>query len=84
MATCPYLIEYLQNMGVGASMSVSIAVNGKLWGMLACHHQERLQVPYSIRMACDVLAQVISVTVLSLTAREDAEHTAAGAEVRTR
>lgn len=80
----PIHIEYLQNMGVGASMSVSLVVNGKLWGMLACHHLGRLQVPYSIRMACDVLAQVISVTVQSLTAREEAEHTAAGAEVRTR
>lgn len=32
--------EYLHNMGVGASMSVSIIRNNKLWGMLACHHSQ--------------------------------------------
>lgn len=30
--------EYLHNMGVGASMSVSIIRNNSLWGLLACHH----------------------------------------------
>src|SRR5262249_54306593 len=34
----PIHIEYLQNMGVGASMSVSILSHGKLWGLFACHH----------------------------------------------
>src|SRR5262249_46821620 len=34
----PIHIEYLQNMGVGASMSVSILRDGKLWGLFACHH----------------------------------------------
>jgi light-regulated signal transduction histidine kinase (bacteriophytochrome) len=34
----PIYIEYLQNMGVGASMSVSILRDGKLWGLFACHH----------------------------------------------
>jgi light-regulated signal transduction histidine kinase (bacteriophytochrome) len=34
----PIHIEYLQNMGVGASLSISIIVEGKLWGLFACHH----------------------------------------------
>lgn len=34
----PIYIEYLTNMGVGASMSVSIVINGALWGLIACHH----------------------------------------------
>ena len=31
-------IEYLRNMGVGASLSVSIIIGGRLWGLFACHH----------------------------------------------
>ena len=34
----PIHIEYLKNMGVHASMSISIIVEGKLWGLFACHH----------------------------------------------
>ncbi|USI73835.1 HWE histidine kinase domain-containing protein [Sphingomonas morindae] len=37
-AVSPIHIEYLTNMGVGASLSVSILLEGKLWGLFACHH----------------------------------------------
>jgi len=79
----PIHIEYLRNMGVGASMSVSIIINGKLWGMLACHHMSALQVPYSIRMACDVLAQIIAATVSSIQGYERAEATQQATNVRS-
>ncbi|MGJ7545393.1 ATP-binding protein [Variovorax sp. LT1R16] len=79
----PIHIEYLQNMGVGASMSISIVVNGQLWGMLACHHMAPLQVPYSVRMACDVLAQILAANVQSLMARDHARRSAEAAELRT-
>ena len=59
----PIHIEYLKNMGVAASMSVSIVVDGKLWGLIACHHMEPLPVPLSVRLSCTVLAQVLSITV---------------------
>jgi len=80
----PIHIEYLQNMGVGASMSISIVVNGQLWGMLACHHMAPLQVPYSVRMACDVLAQILAANVQSLMARDHARRSAEAADLRTR
>jgi two-component system, chemotaxis family, sensor kinase Cph1 len=80
----PIHIEYLQNMGVGASMSISIVVQGRLWGMLACHHMGPLQVPYSVRMACDVLAQILAAHVQNLAAGEQAQRSADGAELRTR
>ena len=41
----PIHIEYLRNLGVGASMSISIVVNGKLWGLVACHHQSPILEP---------------------------------------
>jgi two-component system, chemotaxis family, sensor kinase Cph1 len=69
----PIHIEYLQNMGVGASMSISIVVNGRLWGLIACHHMSARQVPYSIRMACDVLCQILGSTVNQLETKAVAE-----------
>ena len=69
----PVHIEYLKNMGVGASMSVSIVINGRLWGLLACHHMSPKLVPYAIRMAADVLAQVMASTIHSIEARQQSE-----------
>jgi len=82
-STSPIHVEYLQNMGVAASMSVSIVVNGRLWGLLACHHMTPKRVPYSIRMASDVLAQVLASTVQSLEANHEAELVERAAAVRT-
>lgn len=66
----PIHIEYLRNMGVGASMSVSIVVGGRLWGMIACHHMGPRQVPYSVRLAADVIAQLLAATVQTVEARQ--------------
>lgn len=79
----PIHIEYLQNMGVGASMSVSIVINGRLWGLIACHHMGPKRVPYSIRMAADVLVQVIAGAVQSIESRAEAELVERAAAVRT-
>jgi light-regulated signal transduction histidine kinase (bacteriophytochrome) len=79
----PIHIEYLRNMGVGASMSVSIVIGGRLWGMIACHHMDVLHVPYPIRMAVDVVAQVIAAKVQSLTAQAREAAIARAAWLRT-
>ena len=80
----PVHIEYLSNMGVGASMSVSIVIGGQLWGMLACHHLTARHVPYHVRMACDVLAQVLAARVQSLLADAHLGRVAAAASLRSR
>jgi light-regulated signal transduction histidine kinase (bacteriophytochrome) len=79
----PIHVEYLRNMGVAASMSVSIVIGGRLWGMLACHHMAPRQVAYPIRMAVDVMAQVIASTVQSLTAQAREGAVARAAWLRT-
>jgi light-regulated signal transduction histidine kinase (bacteriophytochrome) len=56
----PVHIEYLKNMGVGASMSISIVRDNKLWGLIACHHCTALRLPYDVRTACEFLGQVFS------------------------
>lgn len=37
-AVAPVHVEYLNNMGVGGSLSISLITNGELWGLVACHH----------------------------------------------
>jgi len=55
----PVHLEYLQNMGVAASMSVSVLQDGTLWGLVACHHPEARHVPYETRQLCALVGQVM-------------------------
>ena len=66
----PIHIEYLNNMGVAASMSISLIKDKKLWGLIACHHHSVKYLTYEIRTACEFLGQVMS---LELAAKEDNE-----------
>jgi light-regulated signal transduction histidine kinase (bacteriophytochrome) len=45
-------VQYLKNMGVGASMSVSLVRDGQLWGLIACHNRGPRLVPFETREAC--------------------------------
>ena len=57
----PIHLEYLANMGVGASMSVSLVVDGELWGLVACHHYSGPHRPsQDARAAAEFLGQVAS------------------------
>ncbi|MEI6043546.1 MAG: ATP-binding protein [Chloroflexota bacterium] len=56
----PCQVEYLSNMKVGASMTVSLIKGAELWGLIACHHQSGRYVPYEVRTACELLGQVVS------------------------
>ena len=56
-AVSPIHIEYLRNMGVKASMSVSIMRRGKLWGLMACHHYAPLRLSYSVRTASELFGE---------------------------
>ncbi len=67
----PCHFEYLKNMGVTASMSISLIRDNKLWGLIACHHQSVKHVTYEVRTACEFLGQVMS---LELAAKEDNEN----------
>lgn len=61
----PIHIEYLKNMGVGASMSISLIRNQKLWGLIACHHQSPKYVNHEIRTACELLGKVMALELYS-------------------
>lgn len=56
----PIHVEYLRNMGVAASMSISLLKDGALWGLIACHHTTPHRLPYEVRAVCEFLGQVLS------------------------
>ncbi|RYF74393.1 MAG: GAF domain-containing protein, partial [Cytophagaceae bacterium] len=59
-AVSPVHIEYLKNMGVGASMSISLMYRGELWGLMSCHHYSPRFVDYSSRQAAKFVSQLLS------------------------
>ncbi|MGR6429354.1 HWE histidine kinase domain-containing protein [Rhizobium sp. PAMB 3174] len=67
----PIHIEYLKNMGVGASMSISVIVNGELWGLIACHHERPHTPTMRQRSAVLLFGQMLSLIIQTrLTAEE--------------
>jgi two-component system, chemotaxis family, sensor kinase Cph1 len=66
----PIHVQYLKNMNVAASMSVSIVVDGALWGLVAFHHMAPKLVPYELREMCKHLGEILS---QQIKARENAE-----------
>ncbi len=52
----PIHLQYLRNMGVGASASISIVKDGLLWGLVACHHNGPRLLPPDVRGAAATLA----------------------------
>lgn len=61
----PVHVEYMRNMGTAASMSLSIVVGGRLWGLVSCHHSKPRAVPFHVRTACTFLAQIVSQQIVS-------------------
>lgn len=64
--------EYLHNMGVGASLTISLIKDGKLWGLIACHHRTAKPIPYDLRKACEFLGRVVFADIA--TREETADH----------
>nr|WP_256127010.1 HWE histidine kinase domain-containing protein [Ameyamaea chiangmaiensis] len=59
----PIHCEYLQNMGVSASMSLSIVVDGELWGLISCHHDSPRITPISMRIGAELFVQYFSLQI---------------------
>ena len=68
----PIHVEYLRNMGVVASMSISILRNRKLWGLFACHHMTPAWLGFERRTAAELFAQMFSLLLDSRQRGEEA------------
>ena len=62
----PIHCEYLRNMGVDASMSISIVVDGALWGLIACHHYSSKTLSMAERMAAEMFGGFFSLHLNAL------------------
>lgn len=56
----PIHVEYLKNMNVGASLTISLIVNGRLWGLIAGHHSTAKYTNYWIRSVCEFIGKFAS------------------------
>jgi len=61
----PIHIEYLKNMGVGASLSISIIVDEELWGLFACHHYSAMVPNFQMRSVSELFAQMFAMRLES-------------------
>ena len=83
-AVSPIHIEYLHNMGVGASLSISIVIGGKLWGLFACHHYGPKLLPYSQRTSAELFSELFSLVLERALFRERERLRERGREVHDR
>jgi light-regulated signal transduction histidine kinase (bacteriophytochrome)/DNA-binding response OmpR family regulator len=59
----PIHLEYLRNMGVQSSLTISILVEGRLWGMIACHDAKAHRLAHSTRSVCELIGQTLAAQV---------------------
>lgn len=70
-AVSPIHLEYLKNMGVAASMSVSILRNGQLWGLFACHNDSPCYLSYEKRTSVELFAQLFNYELAQMEMTEE-------------
>src|SRR6187401_1313113 len=67
----PIHIEYMKNMGVRASMSISLIVGNQLWGLISClNHTGPRRVSHRMRSACEFMGRLASLQIASFEDRE--------------
>lgn len=70
----PVHLEYLANMGVVSSMSVSLIDRGRLWGLISCHHYAGPHRPsYADRTAAEFLGRTASLLLRTTVAADEQE-----------
>lgn len=59
----PVHLQYMRNMGTQASMSISIVIQGRLWGLISCHDAKPHPVNYQTRTACELLGRILALQI---------------------
>jgi two-component system, chemotaxis family, sensor kinase Cph1 len=59
----PVHLEYMRNMGTMASMSISIVVRGRLWGLISCHNHAPRTLSFQTRVACEHMGRLLSLQI---------------------
>ncbi|TXS55540.1 ATP-binding protein [Streptomyces sp. t39] len=66
-------LEYLRNIGVRSSMSVSVLLEGRLWGLIACHGAAPLRLAPEVRSACEMFGSAFSMQLAAIGERQRAD-----------
>ncbi len=64
----PIHLEYLRNMGVRATVTVSLMLGKRLWGLIACHHATPRHVSFEMRELIEFVGKTVSLKLASLAA----------------
>ncbi|MFH6948191.1 GAF domain-containing protein [Flavobacterium sp. FlaQc-51] len=59
-STSPIHVQYLKNMGVGATLTISLIHHDRLWGLIACHHYSEKNISPEVRLAAKLQGQFIT------------------------
>lgn len=59
-AVSPIHIQYLKNMGVASSFSISLLQKKELWGLIACHNYSPAFIDYRARQSSNLIGQIVS------------------------
>jgi PAS domain S-box-containing protein len=78
-AFSPVHLQYLRNMGVRATLVLSVVKDDRLWGLIACHHRTPRWVAPEVLDTCDLLAELLGVQVALV---ENVDRAHASARVR--
>ncbi len=70
----PLHLQYLRNMGVASTMTISLIVDNQLWGLIACHHGSSKLVNHVQRLAYEALGQLVSVRLRAAEAAKHHQH----------
>jgi len=62
----PLHLQYLKNMGVTGTLVVSLVREGRLWGLIAAHHDSPRSISPVLRAACDLLAEVAATRIAAI------------------
>jgi diguanylate cyclase (GGDEF)-like protein/PAS domain S-box-containing protein len=68
----PVHLEYLRNMGVRATLTISLLQNQRLWGLIACHHYEPKYVRLRERELDEFVGKTVSMKLTNLDSDERA------------
>ncbi|MFG2307371.1 ATP-binding protein [Streptomyces sp. NPDC048566] len=66
-------LEYLRNIRVRSSMSVSVLREGNLWGLIACHGAAPKVLAPELRSACELFGAAFSLQLAAIEERERAD-----------
>ncbi|RYU78795.1 ATP-binding protein [Hymenobacter persicinus] len=70
----PIHLQYLRNMGSAATMTISLIQDGRLWGMITCHHRTPKLVSYELRDLCQFIGKTFSALITSKEQHDEREY----------